>query len=44
MLRLVANRHASAHEQAVGHPVVRSLEPGEDWAWCYVDQDFLVPA
>jgi hypothetical protein len=20
------------------HPLVRSLEPGEDWAWCYVDE------
>jgi uncharacterized UBP type Zn finger protein len=38
------NRHASAHARAAGHPVVRSLEPGEDWVWCYVDEVFLVPA
>jgi len=38
------NRHASAHAREVGHPVVRSMEPGEDWVWCYVDQVFLVPA
>ena len=31
------NRHASAHFRAVGHPVVKSAEPGEDWSWCYVD-------
>jgi uncharacterized UBP type Zn finger protein len=31
-------KHATAHFQAVGHPVIRSLEPGEDWAWCNVDQ------
>ncbi|HEX9890388.1 MAG TPA: ATP-binding protein [Nitriliruptorales bacterium] len=29
------NRHARAHATASGHPVVRSLEPGEDWAWCF---------
>jgi hypothetical protein len=22
---------------AVGHPIIRSFEPGEDWYWCYVD-------
>lgn len=34
-------RHASAHAHAIGHPVVRSMEPGEDWRWCYVDQNFV---
>jgi uncharacterized UBP type Zn finger protein len=32
------NRHASRHARADGHPVVRSVEPGEDWSWCFVDQ------
>jgi uncharacterized UBP type Zn finger protein len=32
------NRHASAHFRATGHPVVRSHQPGEAWAWCYVDE------
>jgi uncharacterized UBP type Zn finger protein len=32
------NRHASAHFRATSHPLVRSLEPGEDWMWCYVDE------
>jgi len=31
-------RHASAHALDIGHPVVRSAEPGEDWRWCYVDE------
>jgi CPA1 family monovalent cation:H+ antiporter len=31
-------RHASAHFAAVGHPVVRSFEPGESWRWCYIDE------
>ena len=32
------NRHATAHFHATEHPLIRSLEPGEDWCWCYVDQ------
>ena len=32
------NRHASAHFRDARHPVVRSLEPGEEWGWCYVDE------
>jgi uncharacterized UBP type Zn finger protein len=32
------NRHASAHSASSGHPIARSVEPGEDWSWCYVDE------
>jgi hypothetical protein len=32
------NRHASRHARADGHPVARSVEPGEEWSWCYVDE------
>ena len=32
------NRHATAHFHGTAHPLVRSLEPGEDWSWCYVDE------
>ena len=35
------NKHTSAHVKATGHPVVRSLESGEQWAWCYVDDEFF---
>jgi CPA1 family monovalent cation:H+ antiporter len=38
------NRHASAHYRSASHPVARSFEPGEDWAWCYDDEVLLVPA
>jgi uncharacterized UBP type Zn finger protein len=32
------NRHATAHARASEHPLIRSLQPGENWSWCYVDQ------
>ncbi len=31
-------RHAHAHHDQTGHPVMRSFEPGESWRWCYVDE------
>ena len=36
------NRHATAHSHSSGHPIIRSLEPREDWSWCYVDQVAMV--
>ena len=35
------NRHASAHARAEGHPLLRSVEPGENWSWCVIDELFL---
>jgi hypothetical protein len=35
------NKHASKHAHATGHPVVISAEPGERWAWCYVDEQYV---
>jgi uncharacterized UBP type Zn finger protein len=38
------NRHATAHSQSSGHPLMRSLEPGETWSWCFVDElALLIP-
>ncbi|MGH2747129.1 MAG: cation:proton antiporter [Actinomycetota bacterium] len=31
------DRHATAHFQESGHPLIRSLQPGEDWRYCYLD-------
>ena len=31
-------KHSEAHFQETGHPVMRSIEPGEAWRWCYVDE------
>ena len=35
------NKHATGHFHATHHPLVRSLEPGERWAWCYADEEFF---
>jgi uncharacterized UBP type Zn finger protein len=32
------NRHATKHFQHTTHPLMRSIEPGERWVWCYVDR------
>ncbi|AQA06364.1 hypothetical protein BVC93_13000 [Mycobacterium sp. MS1601] len=34
-------RHARAHAHTVSHPIVRSMEPGENWRWCYVHENFV---
>jgi monovalent cation/hydrogen antiporter len=31
-------KHAAAHFASSGHPVMRSIEPGEAWRWCFVDE------
>jgi uncharacterized UBP type Zn finger protein len=32
------NKHATKHFHATTHPMVRSIEPGETWGWCFVDE------
>jgi CPA2 family monovalent cation:H+ antiporter-2 len=32
------NRHASKHHEATAHPIMRSMERGESWGWCFVDE------
>jgi CPA2 family monovalent cation:H+ antiporter-2 len=32
------NRHAASHALQEDHPVMTSVEPGESWGWCYLDQ------
>ena len=36
------NRHATQHHQATGHPLIHSLEPGENWSWCFLDEVGMV--
>jgi uncharacterized UBP type Zn finger protein len=35
------NKHASRHARDLDHQIVRSLQPGEDWLWCYADQTLI---
>ena len=35
------NRHATKHFKGTGHPLMRSIEPGERWGWCFVDKLML---
>ena len=40
------NKHATQHYRHVRHPIMRSVEPGEEWGWCYEDElmlDFADP-
>jgi uncharacterized UBP type Zn finger protein len=32
------NKHATKHFGSTHRPIVTSLEPGEDWTWCYIDE------
>jgi uncharacterized UBP type Zn finger protein len=32
------NKHATKHFHATKHPIVQSIEPGEDWFWYYIDE------
>ncbi len=34
------NQHARHHYLASGHAVIRSVEPGETWAYCFVHDQF----
>lgn len=31
------NRHATAHANESEHPIIHSMEPGEKWSFCYLD-------
>ncbi len=32
------HRHARAHYHSSQHPIIQSIEPGENWRWCYVHE------
>jgi uncharacterized UBP type Zn finger protein len=36
------NRHASRHAGESDHPLIRSIQPGEDWSWCFIDEVALL--
>ena len=35
------NKHMHQHIEESGHPLIRSIEPGEGWIWCYPDSAFI---
>ena len=35
-------KHATAHSKSSGHPIMRSVQPGENWAWCFEDELAMV--
>lgn len=38
------NKHATKHFHASGHPLMKSLERGDRWMYCYVDDVTMEPA
>ncbi len=37
------NKHATKHFRKTHHPIIRSLELGEEWGWCYIDEVMIEP-
>ena len=35
------NKHASKHYLVTAHPVMKSLTPGEEFTWCFVDEVYV---
>lgn len=34
------NTHATKHWEGTQHPIIKSHEAGEDWMWCYADNEW----
>ncbi|MEW6127310.1 MAG: low temperature requirement protein A [Acidobacteriota bacterium] len=34
-------RHATKHFEETGHPIMKSIEPDENWSWCYIDETYI---
>jgi len=37
------NKHATRHWRKTSHPLIQSIEPGEDWLYCYADHLLIEP-
>jgi hypothetical protein len=37
------NKHATKHFKKPKHPIMRSLEPGENEGWYYIDEVMIEP-
>ena len=36
------NTHARKHWEKQGHPLIQSIEPGENWLYCFADDVAVV--
>ena len=36
------NQHAGKHAQSSNHPLIMSIEPGEQWFYCYADDTLFI--
>lgn len=34
-------KHATAHFHATEHPLMKSIEVFDNWAWCFVDEEYI---
>jgi uncharacterized UBP type Zn finger protein len=37
------NKHATKHYRTTAHPLIQTIERGEDWIYCYVDDVAMEP-
>jgi uncharacterized UBP type Zn finger protein len=35
------NKHATKHFHKSQHPIIKSFQPGEEWGYCYVDDEMF---
>ncbi len=35
------NRHSLAHFRRTAHPIIQTMQPGQRWRWCYIDEVYL---
>lgn len=35
------NKHATKHFKNTTHSLIKSLELGEEWIWCFIDEKFF---
>ncbi|MCH7804430.1 MAG: UBP-type zinc finger domain-containing protein [Acidobacteria bacterium] len=35
------HQHARNHYETTQHPIIQSVEPGQSWGWCYLDEEYL---
>jgi uncharacterized UBP type Zn finger protein len=33
------NKHATKHFKKTKHPVIKSFQKGENWMWCFIDEE-----